>query len=255
MCETGAGTGKATVLVANHASLAGWHLTCVEPDRAMAAVLERNLSSISQLRLDIVDSGFEEFADSSQAEGRFDLLYAAQAWHWIAPERRALLAAKVLRHGGTLALIWNVASQHPPFLKAALDEVYGVAADPMTGRNWRPSSGPAVRVPPDAQASQPFGRKVTPAAGESDYASELQSSRAFGPVSVVTRPWSLAYDRDAWLEVLRTHSDHRMMPPGELEPLLERVGHVVDANGGEVVVEYDATAILARRAQRTGVVC
>lgn len=91
--EVGAGTGKATRLFASR----GIEVTALEPDAAMAGVLGRT-THILPVRP--VVSTFEAFT----AEARFDLVYAAAAWHWTSPATRWGRAVDLLVPGGVLAL-------------------------------------------------------------------------------------------------------------------------------------------------------
>ncbi|MGO9560887.1 MAG: class I SAM-dependent methyltransferase [Acidimicrobiales bacterium] len=247
LCEVGAGTGKASMVVAPVAAEAGWSLTCIEPDPAMAAVLGRNLASVASLEYSIVVSGLEEFADGIAAghsgEPRFDLLFAAQSWHWVSHDRRAADGAAVLSDGGTLALIWNVARPHPPDLRQALDRVYG---NLMPGKQQdfpRLGSGSAVMPP---SSPQPIGAGLTPGS-KHEAIEEIERSGLFGPVNFESTHWRSSHSTQEWLALLQTHSDHRMLPEDVRTSLLERVGAAVDGLGGQVDVDYDAVAILAKR--------
>ncbi len=233
LCEIGAGTGKATVVVAPTAVDMGWSLTCVEPDPSMAEVLERNLAPIAGLDYSIEVTGFEDFSEARRAEGAYELLYAAQSFHWMAPERRLADAARVLQPGGTLALIWNVARPHPRPLKDAIAAAYAEAV-------------PASERP---NSPQPCGCGL-PGAQRGEAVRELEASEFFGPPARESVYWVTRHSTAEWLDLLKTHSDHRLLPPDVLERLLVGVGQAVDANGGEVVVEYDAVAVLARSASQ-----
>src|ERR1700692_2225964 len=71
--EVGAGTGKATVAFAER----GVSLTCLEPDPRMAAALVRQTSTFPSVS--VIETSFESWEPSE----RFDLLFAAQSWHWV----------------------------------------------------------------------------------------------------------------------------------------------------------------------------
>jgi SAM-dependent methyltransferase len=246
LCESGAGTGKATMIVAPFAASSGWSLTCVEPDPTMAGVLDRNLAAVAGLDYSIVASGLEDFADGLGPDPtgarRFGLLFAAQSWHWVSPERRALDAATVLVDSGTLALVWNVARPHPPDLQRALDEVYGGVMPP---REWEPDATDRLDCTPRSARVEALSGRV-----RREYADELEASGLFEPVTIVSRHWRSSHPTDEWLSLLQTHSDHRMLAEDVRAALLERVRHAVDAHGARVDVDYDAVAILTRRLAR-----
>lgn len=240
--ESGAGTGKATAVFAPAVAAAGWHLTCVEPDPAMAAVLSSRLEAVPALGAEVLLCGFEEYAQRVRAgkAERATLVVAAQSWHWVAPARRAADAAAVCAPGGTLGLVWNVARPHPPELQARLDLAYAGVMPPR-----RPGAGSGSALLPPS-SPQPIGAAVTETVREG-YEAELAATGRFGPVSLLVREHVAHYDTASWLSVLSTHSDHRVLEPAVLSALLERVGEAVDSTGGTVEVVYDAVCLAARR--------
>lgn len=121
--EVGAGTGKATRLFAAR----GIEVTAVEPDADMAKVLEKVAHG---LPVRAVVTTFEEF----RTESRFDLVYAAAAWHWTSPEARWTHAVELLASGGVFALFGGQAELKDPALFAAVDEIEKrVLADDESG--------------------------------------------------------------------------------------------------------------------------
>lgn len=110
--EVGAGTGKATRLFASR----GIEVTALEPDAAMAEVLARATHGLPVIP---VVTTFEAF----HAESRFDMVYAAAAWHWTDPVTRWAKAVELLILGGVLALFGRPAELKDPDLFAAVDEI------------------------------------------------------------------------------------------------------------------------------------
>lgn len=120
--EVGAGTGKATAGIANR----DLTLTCLEPSPEMAAVLDKKrLPGVT-----VVVSTFEDWEAEPET---VDLIYAAQAWHWVDEATGLSKALSLLRPGGVLALIWNIPvdryarhleiyQRHAPHLLAERDE-------------------------------------------------------------------------------------------------------------------------------------
>jgi SAM-dependent methyltransferase len=93
--DLGAGTGKLTrALVAR-----GLEVVAVEPLAEMRASLAASLPAVRAL---------EGTAEAIPLpDDSVDAITVAQAWHWVDPARATAEAARVLRPGGTLGLIWN----------------------------------------------------------------------------------------------------------------------------------------------------
>jgi len=94
--DVGAGTGKFTTSLVAH----GLAVTAVEPDPQMLARLAVNHPSVAAL------SGSAEAIPLEDASA--DLVTFAQAWHWVDVPRASTEAARVLRPGGALGLVWNI---------------------------------------------------------------------------------------------------------------------------------------------------
>lgn len=95
--EVGAGTGKATAAMARDSL----RLTCLEPSAEMAAVLEsRHLPGVT-----VAVTSFEDWDGPHDSQ---DLIYAAQAWHWVDRHVGFAKALSTLRPGGVLSLLWNI---------------------------------------------------------------------------------------------------------------------------------------------------
>lgn len=115
--DLGAGTGKFTrSLVAR-----GLDVIAVEPDDAMRAALAEALPSVRALR------GTAEGIPLPDAS--VDVITAAQSWHWVDESRALPEAARVLKPGGSLALVWNIRDEGVPWVKRLGDIMGGSAAE------------------------------------------------------------------------------------------------------------------------------
>ncbi|XNS28145.1 class I SAM-dependent methyltransferase [Citricoccus nitrophenolicus] len=93
--DLGAGTGLFTRLLAAR----GVEVAAVDPSASMLGPLRRAVPSATVVQATAEATGLPT--------GRADLVTCAQAWHWIDPEAGSAEAARLLRPGGALALVWN----------------------------------------------------------------------------------------------------------------------------------------------------
>jgi SAM-dependent methyltransferase len=220
--EVGSGTGKATAKFAAR----GIPLVCLEPSPEMAAVARRNLAGYPEV--EIVEAGFEDWPASS-----FELLFSAQAWHWIDRAIRYPKAHQVLSPAGALALFWNRPVRDPhDELVNQLDQLY-------------------LRRVPALHGKRPIVLGYGPQAGGTEI-DEVAGSGLFTDISVVTHPWELAYSTQHYLDLMVTQSDHRMLGPDELHGLLDEVRELIDGFGSRLTVHYVTELFLARAAGPAG---
>lgn len=102
--DLGAGTGKLTRAL----RAPGRELIAVEPSDGMRAGFARVLPGIRVL------AGTAE--DIPLPGAAADAVVCAQAWHWVDPGRAVPEAARVLRPGGRLALVWNSRDESVPWV-------------------------------------------------------------------------------------------------------------------------------------------
>ncbi len=103
--ELGAGTGKLTAeLVA-----LGHDVHATDPDEQMLAVLAE--------RLPEVRTSVASAEEIPAADGTFDVVVVAQAFHWFDHDRALPEIARVLKPRGTLALVWNRRDERIPWVR------------------------------------------------------------------------------------------------------------------------------------------
>ncbi|WP_080044107.1 class I SAM-dependent methyltransferase [[Actinomadura] parvosata] len=205
--EVGAGTGKATAVFAAR----GIDLTCVEPDERMATALAANCPGV-RVQVGI----FEDYTP----DRRFALLYSAQAWHWVDPERRWDLAHAALAPSGALALFWNHYLVTDPALRARLAEVdhrHGVSSFSL-------------------HQDHPIRNE--------EVQHLLTGDPRFTDLDERSYTWTEWYDAARYLDLVRTISAYRILPPERREPLLAELASAL-GDGIEMTFVTDLT--LARR--------
>lgn len=107
--DLAAGTGKFTVgLVERGASV-----VAVEPVAEMAAELTARLAAV-----EVIDGVAE---DLPLPDGSVDLVTVAQAFHWFDAPAALAEIHRVLRPGGTLAMVWNVRDETVDWVRSVGD--------------------------------------------------------------------------------------------------------------------------------------
>jgi ubiquinone/menaquinone biosynthesis C-methylase UbiE len=100
VADLGAGTGLATFEMARR----GWRMTAVEPGRGMLDQLRGRAQALG-IEVVAVEASAE---DTGLPDASFDLVTAAQAFHWFDRPKAVEEMARIVRPGGGVALFWNV---------------------------------------------------------------------------------------------------------------------------------------------------
>ncbi len=130
ICDLAAGTGKFTRLLLP----TGANLIAVEPGPGMRATFR---SVIPDVPLLAATSEALPFAPAS-----LDAITVAQAWHWFDHDRATAQAARVLKPGGALGLVWNARDRTEEWVDAVWSIMDRVEkrAPWRDHENWRESA-------------------------------------------------------------------------------------------------------------------
>jgi SAM-dependent methyltransferase len=215
--EIGCGTGQATVPLAER----GLEIVCVELGEALAAVARRRLARFASV--EVVRATFEEW---EAADVPFDAVIAFTAFHWVDPEIRYEKSARLLRAGGTLAVVET-------------SHVLPEGGDPF----W-------IEVQEDYDAVAPSPENRPPRRPEEigDLRAEIRATGAFGEALVRRYLVDVAYSAEEYIAVLDTYSGHRTMDQDARERLYERIRRRIEARPEPSISKtYLFTLNLARK--------
>lgn len=205
VADAGAGTGKLTRTIVE----TGADVVAVDPDPAMLAALRESVH------------GVPTFAGTAERmplpDASLDALLLGQAWHWVDPDLGAAEAARVLRSGGVLGLVWNIRDEADPWVARLTEVMHGSHAERMIA-----DGGPRVGAP-------------------------------FGALEQRTFTWTRTMTRAALLDMVSSRSYIITAPEGERSRILGEVSELFDArrreaDGREVVdVPYRTEAFRTTR--------
>lgn len=214
--DVGCGTGQATSWFLDR----GHEVLAIDRSPEMLRLARVHLGARDRLELREVD--FE--ADESL--GVFDATVLATSYHWLDPATRAIRCAASLVPGGALFLLWHT---HPVPYTGYFEESQAIYRKYVPG--WAP--------PP------------TPGAREEDIRGievELETSGVFDTVERFTEDWSRVYERDLYLRLLNTYSDHRLLESDTRERLFGELAVLIDRSyGGRVERPYRSELVLGVR--------
>ena len=172
--ELGAGTGKLT----EHLVALGHDVHATDPDPRM---LDRLALRLPELR--VSQTGAEEIP---AADATFDVVVVAEAYAWFDHERALPEIARVLKRGGSLAIVRNVRDERIPWVKR------------LGGLIGRQSAGTGV-------------------------GDELEASPYFGPAEEATfKQWQVI-DRASVQDLVRSLPEVAGLEPGAQESRVREV--------------------------------
>lgn len=140
--EIGAGTGGLTRLLVRRVH----HVTAVEPDSRMAGVLSARVPGVTVL------SGRAE--ELPVPDGSVDAVVGSSMWHWVDEPVAAAEAARVLRPGGVLGLLWSGPDRSRKWVADLLAGSSGSPEAP-TGEDGLRRRRHEVHLPPELPFSVP----------------------------------------------------------------------------------------------------
>lgn len=215
--ELGCGTGQATKYLARR----GCRVVCVELGENLAAVARRNLRSFP--RVEVVTAAFESW---EPRDSLFDLVFASSSWHWLDPEVRYAKAARVLKPGGTLAIVDN-GHAFPDGFDPFFTEIQ---------RCYEAIGEPHLEWPPPRPAQEPHRRE------------EIERSGLFEVVGVKRHVWPVDYTADTYIEVLNTYSGHIAWEQSKRDKLYAEVRKLIGQRAeGRIRKHYLSILQVCRR--------
>ncbi|HEX4517204.1 MAG TPA: class I SAM-dependent methyltransferase [Polyangiaceae bacterium] len=216
--EIGCGPGNASLPLLER----GFRIHAVEIGENLAAFARQRCAAFP-FTVEIA-----KFEDAALTPASVDLVVCSAAFHWLDRARALAQVVKVLKPGGSFALIWGSARRTTldDRVDAALQPAYRAHAPEISRETMERVRGTADDI----------GRAVSETPELRDY-----EERVF--------PQTHVFDRAGYVETLSTFSDHATLPPDRRARLFEAVGEIIDRDfGGRVERHSMARLQLAKRA-------
>lgn len=216
--EIGAGPGQATdYFVRNH-----FDITALEITEKQTRYLNQKFADFRNFHG--ICAKFEDF---DSAEGVFDLIFSATAFHWIDPEVGYPKAHRLLKSGGVIAVFWHLASIIEPetdMLCNMRDIV----------RRYAP------------QLDDYISREE----GEVMHSRRMEQMQAEGwfqnPVAKVYR-WNDAYSTERYLKLMNSYSDFHAISEETRQAIRKETEDYINRNGGIVTIPQEVRLYMARK--------
>lgn len=210
--EIGVGTGQATSAILS----TGASITALEPDEKLARFVAKKFQNESNFSVRM--QRFEGFHTLEH----FDLIYSATAFHWVTGTNRMVQLRSMLTNDGTVALFWNHPVPREP-IHHALQNVYTTFLPTEAAANTSPwTTADAEKIADELRAA----RFVKVETHFFQHERRLKSSDYVG--------------------LLHTYSNHINKPDSVRIPFMQAIEDVIDAHGGEIVIDDTVELHLAR---------
>jgi SAM-dependent methyltransferase len=207
VADVGADTGKLTaaLLAAERTVVA------IDPDAAMLASLTERLPGVR--------TALGRGEELPLPDASVDAVTYGQAWHWVDEAAASREAARVLRPGGILGLIWNVRDPEVPWVNELTEIMHASPAELMV-------AGPGPRLGPELGAPERLDVR-----------------------------WTRRMSHDEVLAMAASRSYLITAPPDERARILDEIrrmltSHPALAGAAELEMPYVTTAFRAVRAGR-----
>jgi SAM-dependent methyltransferase len=211
--EIGPGTGKATAALARR----GYAVTGIELSSDLAEIAARKVPDA-----EIVVADFESWQPS---EAGFDAVTAFTAFHWIAPKLRFAKSARLLRPGGSLAVVAG-----PHVLPADGDPFFAEVQEDYDAVVPHPDNAPP-RLPEEVEG----------------WTAEFEASGLFASVAERRRLLALTYTADEFIDVLGTFSDNLALPEEQREELFRQIHARIAARPSGTVTKHHLVTLTVGR--------
>lgn len=214
MLEIGAGSGKATEQLLDY----GFPIHCVEPGENLVQNGKLKFRFYPQISYECA-----RFENLTTQDNQFDVIFSAQAFHWIPQPIGYQKCAEFLNENGSLALLWNLylydeRQEHQELLE--LSRKYGGFADFIS------VSEVQRRIATDSM--------------------NIEQSCLFEKPTVIHIPWEKKYTLDEYFGFVQTGNRFIQLSEEKKESAYQELRLHFEKYGGTIVRPYLAVLYLSK---------
>jgi len=221
--EIGAGTGKATKPFLD----IGYDITAIEISSNMVDFLTKEFSKYD--KFEVLNAPFE---DAMLDSDKYDLIYAATAFHWVNAEIGCPKTFQLLKSGGVFALFrYNAVPADNGDLYEEIQTVY------------------------EKYYHKPYIRPTRKA--KDDYSKQPEIIKGFGfddlnkfrftdvTIKLYESVWT--FSADDYMSLLDTYPDHKSLKDGDRMSLYNGIKDAILRHGGQIDVNYVFQLYMGRK--------
>ena len=221
--EIGAGTGKATKPFLD----IGYDITAIEISANMADFLTREFMQYE--KLEVLTAPFEDIKLNND---KYDLIYAATAFHWVNAELGCPKAFSLLKTGGVFALFRYYA------VPAEGGDLYEEIQNVYEKYYHKPYIRPTIKLKDEyekpSEIRKGFGFEDLKKYGFSDVVLKLYDSI-----------WT--YTADDYMALLDTYPDHKSLEDSDRISLFTGIKDAILRHGGKIDIDYVFQLYMGRK--------
>jgi SAM-dependent methyltransferase len=212
LLEVGCGTGQATKSLAER----GLMIDAIELGPDLAEIAAKNVSRWP--RVQVIVGNYEDYKFKTE---EYNLIYSAQAFHWIEPSIRLQKSAHLLQQNGSLALLYNSTNK--------LEGTLAILSERLQKLTGNPIGSPNI--------TEDMERWKT----------EIKESKLFDNLIINEYPWCAIYNIEAYQGLYNTYSDFADINDDLRRRTAETIKQTITEAGGTIKRDYICTLYHAKK--------
>lgn len=212
--DIGCGSGRATILFGKR----GYQIIGVDLSKELVAIARQKSSEHQKVSYYV-----GEFEHVDLPSGKFDLITAGQALHWIEPEVGYNRIFNLLKESGTLAAFWNFENYEARSLAVQVRDLYREHC---------------TFFPPDLGSPQ-------------RYLEKLDASGLFEPIKINTHYWNWELTKEKYIKLVRSYAWVSSLPNENSKHFLDDLARLLEDKPENITVPFKTILLTTKKSHST----